>query len=214
MLLAADSSDPSQLTGLAGWVVDVIGALGYAGVAFLVALENLFPPIPSEVVMPVAGLLAGQGEFALPLVVLAATVGSVVGAVTLYEGGRVLGRDRIARLADRLPLVEVDDLERAEEWFARHGGSAVLIGRLVPVVRSLISVPAGVERMPLARFTLFTALGSGAYNTVLVGLGYVLGSRWTTIGEYSSVINYVVYAGIVLAVVVPLVRRARSRRRG
>jgi membrane protein DedA with SNARE-associated domain len=203
--------DGQQLTGLAGWVVDVIAALGPVGVGLLVALENLFPPIPSEVVLPLAGFLAGQGRMVLPVVVAAATAGSVAGALALYAAGATLGRDRLCRIADRVPLTGTQDVERAEAWFDRHGATAVLTGRLVPVVRSMISVPAGVERMPLGRFVLLTAVGSAGYNSVLIGAGYLLGSRWTTVGEYSSYLNYAIVAALLLAVAFLVVRRVRRR---
>jgi len=209
MDLSAQGSQ--DLTGLAGWVADVIEALGPVGVGLLVALENLFPPIPSEVVLPLAGFLAGQGRMALPLVIAGATAGSVVGALLLYWLGAAVGRDRLARALERMPLTDDSDLERAESWFRRHGGTAVLTGRMVPVVRSLISIPAGVERMPLVRFTAYTAVGSAAYNTVLVLAGYYLGQQWQSVGEYSSLLSYAVVGGIVLAVVVVVVRRLRSR---
>jgi membrane protein DedA with SNARE-associated domain len=212
-LLAAEAGGGTGLTGLAGFVADTITTLGAVGVGLLVALENLFPPIPSEVVLPLAGFLAGQGQMPVVLVIVAATVGSVVGALLLYWAGAALGRRRLRRTADRMPLVEVEDLERAESWFDTHGGRAVLIGRLIPVVRSLISVPAGVERMPLVRFTVYTTIGSAAYNTVLVLAGYLLGSRWQDVGQYSSVINYVIYAAIAGALAVFVARRLRSRRR-
>lgn len=212
-VLAAEAGGGTGLTGLAGFVADTITALGAVGVGLLVALENLFPPIPSEVVLPLAGFLAGQGQMPVVLVIVAATVGSVVGALLLYWAGAALGRERLRRIVDRMPLVEVEDLERAESWFETHGGRAVLIGRLIPVVRSLISVPAGVERMPLLRFTLYTTLGSAAYNAVLVSAGYLLGNRWQDVGQYSSVINYVIYAAIAGGLLLFAVRRLRSRRR-
>ncbi|WP_298455547.1 DedA family protein [uncultured Cellulomonas sp.] len=214
MIGAAAGGDPAELTGLAGWVVDTIDALGPAGVAALVALETVFPPIPSEVVLPVAGLLAGQGRMSLVLAVVGATIGSVVGALVLYWAGAVLGAQRLRRIADRLPLVDRGDVERAEAWFDRHGGTAVLIGRCVPVVRSLVSIPAGVERMPLVRFVAWTTLGSAVYNAALVAAGYLLGSRWTEIGRYSDVINWAIYAAFAVGLAVFVRRRLGERRRG
>ncbi len=202
-----------ELTGLAGWVVDVVGSLGAFGVAVLVALENLFPPIPSELVLPLAGYLASTGRMGLVVAILAATAGSVAGALVLYWAGAALGRARLVRIIDRVPLVDVADLERSEAWFDRYGGTAVLIGRLIPAVRSLISVPAGLRRMPLGRFTLYTTIGSGVYNVVLISLGYTLGERWETVGRYSDYVNYTVYAAIVLTVVVFVGRRLWLRRR-
>ena len=209
-LSALAQQQPPELTGLAGFVADVVDALGAVGVGLLVLVENLFPPIPSEVVLPLAGFLAGQGRMSLVAVIVAATAGSVLGALALYALGAWLGRDRLAHLLDRLPLTGPEDLERAEGWFARHGGMAVLLGRLVPVVRSLVSIPAGVERMPVPRFVLYTTAGSAAYNTVLVGGGYLLGSRWTDVGRYSETLSAAVVAAIAVALVVVVVRRIRK----
>ena len=202
----------ADLGGLAGWVLDVIDAMGAAGVAALVALENLFPPLPSEVVLPLAGFLAGQGKLSLAAVLVAATVGSVVGALVLYWAGAALGEDRMRRIAERLPLMDADDVDRAQGWFDRHGRSAVLLGRLVPGVRSLVSIPAGVARMPLLPFLGYTTLGSAAYNAVLVLLGHQLGRRWTSVETYSDPINYGVYALIALGILVAVLRRAKHRR--
>ena len=211
MSAAPLAQQAEELTGLAGFVADVIADLGPVGVGLLVALENLFPPIPSEVVLPLAGFLAGQGRMALPLVIVGATVGSVVGALVLYWLGAAVGRQRLAHALERMPLTDDSDLERAEGWFDRHGGTAVLTGRMVPVVRSLVSIPAGVERMPLVKFTAFTALGSAAYNTALVLAGYWLGRQWQSVGEYSSLLSYAIIGLIVVAICVVAVRRLRSR---
>ena len=211
-VLLAAQGDQSGLTGLAGLITDIIATLGPIGVGALVALETLFPPIPSELILPLSGYLASRGRMSLVAVVAGATVGSLVGALVLYWAGAALGQKRLRRLADRMPLVEVGDLERAEGWFDRHGGLAVLIGRLVPVVRSLVSVPAGVEHMPLWRFVLYTIIGSGVYNLVLVGLGYVLGSRWKTVEQYSNYLNYAIYAAVLIAVGLFALKRVRRRR--
>ncbi|MPZ73307.1 MAG: DedA family protein [Nitriliruptorales bacterium] len=165
--------------------------------------------MPSEVVLPFAGFLAAQGRLPLIPVIVWATVGSVAGALVLYLAGARLGRARLRRLIGRLPLVAVDDLDRAEAWFDRHGGRAVFLGRLAPVVRSLISVPAGVERMPPPKFVAYTAAGSGLWNTLFVSLGYLLGDEWQRIGSYSTWINYAVIAGITVAMIVLAVRRRR-----
>ena len=210
-VLVAAQGGQSELTGLAGLVTDIIAALGPIGVGVLVALETVFPPIPSELILPLSGYLASRGRMSLAAVVIGATLGSLAGALALYWAGAALGQKRLRRLAERTPLVEVDDLERAEHWFDRHGGLAVLIGRVVPVVRSLVSVPAGVEHMPLWRFVLYTIVGSGVYNLVLVGLGYVLGSRWKTVEQYSNYLNYAIYAAIAIAVGLFVVKRLRRR---
>lgn len=210
-LPAAASADP-QLTGLAGWVVDVVDALGPLGVGLLVALENLFPPIPSEVILPVAGYVASQGQMSLAWAIVGATVGAVVGAIALYGLGVWFGRARLRRWLDRLPLMEVEDLDRAEAWFERHGGQAVLIGRCVPIVRSLVSIPAGLERMPVPTFLLYTAVGSAVWNSALVVAGYALGSQWEDVGHYSDYINYAVYVVVAVLVVRFVWTRLRRRR--
>jgi membrane protein DedA with SNARE-associated domain len=211
-VLVAAQGGQSELTGLAGLITDIIAALGPIGVGVLVALETVFPPIPSELILPLSGYLASRGRMSLAAVVIGATLGSLAGALALYWAGAALGQKRLRRLAERTPLVEVDDLERAEGWFDRHGGLAVLIGRVIPVVRSLVSVPAGVERMPLWRFVLYTIIGSGVYNLVLIGLGYVLGSRWQTVEQYSNYLNYAIYAAILVAVGLFALKRVRRRR--
>ena len=178
------------------------------------ALESVFPPIPSEVVLPLAGFLTGRGQLDFVDVVVAATVGSLAGALLLYWSGAAIGAERLKRLTDRVPLMEAADVERAESWFARYGAWAVLLGRMVPGVRSLVSIPAGVERMPLWLFALLTVVGSALWNTIFVGLGYELGDRWTEVGRYSDVINYAVLGAIALVIVVLLARRLRRRRSG
>ncbi|MCM0640659.1 DedA family protein [Cellulomonas wangsupingiae] len=209
--LAAAASG-TELTGLAGWVVSVIESLGPVGVGLLVALENLFPPIPSEVVLPVAGYVASQGDMSLTWTIVAATIGAVVGAWLLYGLGAWVGRVRIRRWLERIPLMEAEDLDQAERWFDRHGGAAVLIGRCVPVVRSLISVPAGVEGMGVVRFTLYTLVGSAVWNGGLVWVGYLLGSRWGDVGRYSDWLNAAVY--LVIAVVLVRFVWTRTGARG
>jgi len=204
-------ADAEQLTGISAVVADVMDALGELGVAVLVAVENLFPPIPSEVVLPLAGFLASRGRMDLTLVVVAATIGSVVGAVLLYELGARLGPARLRRIAQRLPLVQAADLDRAEDWFGRHGRKSVLFGRCIPVVRSLVSIPAGVDRMPRLQFVLLTTIGSGVWNTVFVLAGYALGSRFTEVERYSGLLNTAVYAGIALLLGLGVRRRLRER---
>ncbi|MEV0428402.1 DedA family protein [Micromonospora sp. NPDC050495] len=208
----AQNVDPNQFTGLTGWVADVIGSLGAVGVALLVALESIIPPIPSEVVLAMAGYLAAEGRFPVVLIVLAATAGSLLGALVLYWLGAALGEERLKRWLDHIPLVDREDLEKADRWFERHGRWAVLIGRLVPVVRSLVSVPAGANRLPIGEFVLLTTIGSGVWNALIVGLGYALGSRWQEVDRYSHWFNYAILAAFVLMTVSWVVRKLRRRR--
>jgi membrane protein DedA with SNARE-associated domain len=207
------SGDP--LAGIAAWVADVMLAFGYVGVAFLVALDNVFPPIPSEIILPLAGFLSGQGHLAYPGVVLAATVGSVAGALPLYAIGYWLGESRLRPLVRRFGrwlFIEEGDLDQAQAWFDRHGTKAVLIGRCVPLVRSLISIPAGLACMPLGRFVLYTTLGSGLWNAILVGIGWTLGERWEQVGSYLKPLEYVVMALLVAATARFLWHRLRAPR--
>jgi membrane protein DedA with SNARE-associated domain len=205
------TSSPGDLTGLSGFVADVIAALGAWGVGALTFVETVFPPIPSEVVLPLAGFLAAQGRMPLVAVLVAATVGSVLGALLLYAAGARLGAERSARLIGRVPLMEESDARRAQEWFERHGRSPVFLGRLVPGVRSLISLPAGTSRMPLPTFLLYTTAGSALWNGLLVGAGVVLGSQWERVSGYADVLDKVVIAVVAVLVVTAVVRRLRRR---
>jgi membrane protein DedA with SNARE-associated domain len=213
-VILATAAQEQQLGGLVGWVLDVIEALGAIGVGLLVALESIFPPIPSEVVLPLAGFLAGNGRMSFVAVVVWATIGSLVGALVLYWLGAVLGTARLKKLADKIPLMDFRDVDRAEAWMRRHGAWAVLLGRMVPGVRSLVSIPAGVQRMSLWLFSLLTVIGSALWNALFVGLGYLLGDRWDQVGKYSDLLNYVVIGGIVLVVAVVAGRRLRRSRHG
>ena len=203
--------DLGQLGGLTGWVASVIEALGAVGVGLLVALENLVPPIPSEIVLAMAGYLAGEGQINVVLVLIAATAGSVAGALALYWLGYALGEDRLRRWLDRIPLVDADDLDKADRWFERHEKSAVLLGRCVPVVRSLVSIPAGANHMPLGQFTLFTAIGSGVWNAIFVGGGYALGSKWQQVERYSNWFDYAIGAFFVIAIASWIIKKLRKR---
>nr|WP_246450842.1 DedA family protein [Allostreptomyces psammosilenae] len=188
--------------------------LGAPGAGLAIALENLFPPLPSEVILPLAGFTASQGQMGLVAALVWTTIGSVVGALALYWVGAALGRDRIRAIADRMPLVKLEDVDRTEAWFARHGTKAVLLGRMIPIFRSLISIPAGIERMPLLRFLVLTTIGSGIWNTVLVMAGYLLGESWYRVEEYVGVLSRVVLVAVVVAVVFFVVTRFTSNRRG
>ena len=203
-----------ELTGVAAWAVDLMEALGGPGAGLLIALENIFPPMPSEVILPLAGFTASQGTFSLVGAVLWTTLGSIVGAMVLFLAGRALGRDRLRTLWGRLPLTNLDDLDRTEAWFARHGRKAVFFGRMVPIFRSLVSIPAGVERMPLPTFLLLTTAGSLIWNTTFVVAGYQLGEQWHRVDAYAGVFQQLVVVLVVVAVAVWVVRRVRTLRAG
>ncbi|MFJ4279408.1 DedA family protein [Streptomyces massasporeus] len=196
------------------WVNDLMDALGAPGAGLAIALENLFPPLPSEVILPLAGFAASSGRMNLLAVLLWTTAGSVIGALALYGVGALLGRDRTVAIAARLPLVKVSDIEKTEAWFLKHGTKAVFFGRMIPIFRSLISVPAGVERMRLPVFLGLTTLGSAIWNTVFVLAGYFLGANWHQVSDIVSTYSKVVLAVAALAVAVFIAVRLFRRPTG
>jgi membrane protein DedA with SNARE-associated domain len=199
--------------GLVGFVIGLVERLGGPGAGLAVALENLFPPIPSEVILPLAGFVAGQGRMSVISAIFWTTLGSLLGALALYYIGAALGRERIRAIAQKLPLVKLSDVDRTEEWFLRHGVKAVFFGRMIPIFRSLISIPAGVERMPVLTFAVYTTLGSLIWNTTFVMAGYLLGDNWHLVEGYAGVLQKVVILASVAAFgwfVVTRVMRARK----
>ena len=183
------------------WIESIRHRMGYPGVAFLMFLENVFPPIPSEVVMPLAGFAATRGPLALWGVIVAGMIGSVAGAILLYYLGRWLGADRLEAWTGEHGhwlLLSRSELERARRWFERHAVAAVFFGRLVPGVRSLISIPAGVYEMPLGPFLLWTAAGTGLWATILALLGRWLGERHDVVGRWLGPSAYVILGGLLL----------------
>lgn len=196
------------------WATDVIDAIGLAGVAFLVALENIFPPIPSELILLLAGFNVSEGRFGLVGAVLAATVGSVVGAYFLYAVGRLVQDERLERFlagAGRFVGLKRADVHKGFLWFERHGTAVVLFGRLIPVVRSVVSIPAGSDKMPIGRFTLLTAAGSLLWNTVWVAVGWGLGDQWEKAGKWGDYLQYGVVALAAVGFIALVVRSRRAR---
>ncbi|MEU9061581.1 DedA family protein [Streptomyces sp. NPDC048430] len=208
LMYSASPQEPSG--GIAGWATDLVDTMGGPGAGLAIALENLFPPLPSEVILPLTGFAAGQGVLSLASALFWTTLGSVVGAVVLYWIGAAFGRERMHTIWGKLPLVKASDLVRTEKWFAKHGTKAVFFGRMVPIFRSLISIPAGVERMPLHVFVALTALGSLIWNSVLVMAGYWLGDRWETVETYVGFASKAVLVLVVVAVATYVVRGLRS----
>jgi membrane protein DedA with SNARE-associated domain len=202
---AGGSTD--NLTGLVGVAARAIEQLGEWGVGAFTLAETVVPPIPSEVILPLAGYLAKQGSLNLVLVFVTSTLGAYIGALFLYWLGAKLGLERSIRGLSKLPLVDRQDFEHAAGWFRRHGRSSIFFGRLLPGIRSLISLPAGASRMPMGTFSLFTLAGSGLWNGALIGLGYLLGTQYQLIEQYSKFLNYAVYAALGIAVIALVVRR-------
>lgn len=197
---------------VADWATDWMERLGAPGAGLAIALENVFPPLPSEVILPLAGFAAARGDLSLIAAILFTTAGSLAGALVLYGVGAALGRRRMRALAARVPLIDLDDVDKAEGWFQRHGAKAVLIARVVPVVRSLISIPAGVERMPLPTFMLLTTIGSAVWNSALIGAGYLLGDRYHVVEQYLGIVQWIVLAVVLVAVVWFVTTRIRKAR--
>ncbi|MFB9719393.1 DedA family protein [Planobispora longispora] len=206
----------STVDGVAGWAISIMEALGAPGAGIAIALENLFPPLPSEVILPLAGFTASQSEGKMSLfdAVLWTTLGSVVGALVLYGVGALLGRERVIFIASKLPLINVSDIEKTEAWFARHGKKTVFFGRMIPIFRSLISIPAGVERMPLSIFTILTLAGSLIWNTAFIMAGYALGEQYHLIEQYMGIVSKAVLGVVLLAVVIFIWVRLVDRRKG
>ena len=159
----------------------LLSVLGYPGLVLIIFIENVFPPIPSDVILPLAGFTAATTSMTLLGAILATTAGSLLGATTLYYAGYWLGEQRVRRFAGRFGkylTFEEAEVDRSLAWFRRHGSIVVMVARIVPVFRSLISIPAGMSGMPLGRFLIFTAIGAGAWNTGLISTGYMLGANW------------------------------------
>lgn len=214
--LAASSPSADVADGIAQWAIDIMDALGPIGAGLIVFLENVFPPIPSEVILPLAGFAASQGSFTVAAAIFWTTIGSIVGAFVLYGLGRWLGHDRTVRLAARIPFVDPDDITRTVAWFGRHGRKAVFFGRMLPIFRSLISIPAGIEKMSIVTFGLLTAAGSLVWNSIFVMAGFLLGENWAVVLEYADLLKYVVAGGVALLVIWwawRMVLRRRARRR-
>ncbi len=194
------------------WILNAMTTLGYPGIALLMFLENVFPPVPSELIMPLAGFLATRGEFSLIGVIIAGTIGSVVGTLPLYWLGRNVGPQRLRRWVDKHGhwlALSCDDIDKATGWFDRHGNATVLFCRLVPGVRSFISIPAGVEKMNLPLFLLYSAIGAALWTTLLTFLGRMLGQNYQLVDRFLGPVAYVVIGGIVVSFAIRVWRRKR-----
>lgn len=199
------------------WIEKLMNDMGYLGIVLLMFLENIFPPIPSELIMPLAGFTAARGDLTFVGVVLAGTVGSVLGALPLYWLGRWVGEERLIKWADKHGkwlTLSGDDIRKADDWFDKHGRKTVFFLRLVPGVRSLISLPAGMSEMSVRLFLLFTALGTALWSALLTYLGYLLGDNYKEVEHYMKPVSYAVLG--VLAIVVVrwfLIRRNEQARK-
>nr|AGC71091.1 putative membrane-associated protein [uncultured bacterium A1Q1_fos_324] len=200
-----------DIDGLAGFMIELMERLGLVGAAIAVGLDNIFPPIPSEIVLPMAGLAASQGTFTYAGALFATTAGSVIGAFVMYWIGRGFGRDRTEWMFAVTPLLRISDLEKSEAWFAKHGPKAVFFGRMVPIFRSVISIPAGVEKMNQVSFLLLTTLGSLIWNSIFVTAGFTLGENWHVIEPYADWFQRLVILAVLGVMAVFVFVRIRER---
>jgi membrane protein DedA with SNARE-associated domain len=213
-LLTALATEASSVpdSGLAGLVADIMGSIGLPGVGLVLAVETILPFLPSEVALPLAGFSAERGDFGLLAVIVVATIGSVGGALVLYWLSRVFGLERTRHVLAMVPLVTAKDIDRGVAWFARNDAAAVFWGRMVPGIRSLVSIPAGVEKMSVTRFLVFTTAGSLIWNVIWIVAGYQLGSNWTKVEKYGNYLKYALVLAVVAALAWFVVSKVRSRR--
>ncbi|WP_102693289.1 DedA family protein [Rummeliibacillus pycnus] len=198
------------------WIIEMMNSYGYIGILLLIALENIFPPIPSEVILTFSGFLTTTSDATIVGVIIFSTIGSVVGAIVLYGIGLLLDVHRLEKIVDKwghILRLTRKDIRKADAWFHKFGVWAVLIGRLVPLVRSLISIPAGMAHMNFGVFLLFTTIGSLIWNSILVNVGATVGSSWGTIAGYMDTYSNVVVVILGILFLLFVIRYIRSRRK-
>lgn len=194
------------------WITELLERLGYLGIGLLMLAENLFPPIPSELIMPFAGFAAARGELSFLGILIAGTIGSLLGALPWYYAGRALGCERLAAWADRHGrwlTMSGDQVKRANSWFTRRCAKAVFFGRVVPAIRTLISIPAGIAEMSIARFLIYSALGTTLWNVALASLGFMLGENYPKVAEFLDPVTKTI---VVVIMAIYLYRVVRFRK--
>jgi membrane protein DedA with SNARE-associated domain len=199
---------------MAEWITNTMNAMGYWGIGLLMFLENLFPPIPSELIMPLAGFTVSQGKLNFQYAVLAGVVGTVFGTLIWYYAGILVGEERLRALADRHGKwlgLSGEDIDKANRWFYRHGTKAVLLGRLVPGIRTIISLPAGISRMRLVPYLVYSTIGTTIWTILLTYAGYLLGKNYDRVDEYLAPVSKIVLLGLVVGFIAWAVRRRQSQ---
>lgn len=192
------------------WITRTMETLGYLGIGFLMFLENLFPPIPSELIMPFAGFTVSKGDMSFLPAVVAGVVGTILGAFPWYYAGKFFGEERLRDLADKYGkwiTVTGKDIDKANEWFTRHGGKAVFLCRLVPGVRTLISLPAGLNNMPMIPFLLYSTVGTTIWVTLLTFIGYKLGDHYDLVEEYLGPVSKIVLLILIIWFILWVVKK-------
>ncbi|MBW4489699.1 MAG: DedA family protein [Trichocoleus desertorum ATA4-8-CV12] len=199
---------------MAEWITNTMNSLGYVGIGLLMFLENLFPPIPSELIMPLAGFTVFQGKMQFFYAVLAGVVGTVLGALPWYYAGKLLGEERLKALADRYGKwlsISSKDIDRADDWFDRYNAKAVFFCRLVPGVRTLISLPAGISGMPMVPFLIYSTLGTTLWVSLLTYAGYALGQNYHLVDQYIGPLSKVVLCILIAAFIIWVVKKNWKR---
>jgi membrane protein DedA with SNARE-associated domain len=200
------------------WIINTMNQFGYAGIALLIAIENIFPPIPSEVILTFGGFMTTKSSLNIWLVLLSATTGSTAGAIVLYYIGRLVTPERLGRFIDRwgfLLQLKTQDILKAENWFNRRGSLTVFFCRFIPIVRSLISIPAGMAKLKMSKFLLYTVSGTAIWNVILINLGAFAGEKWSIIADYINTYSYVVFVLLAFAgvgIIIWLMCRKKSKK--
>ncbi|EGX6704868.1 TPA: DedA family protein [Listeria innocua] len=183
------------------WITSIMADFGYIGIFLLIMIENLFPPIPSEIILTFGGFMTTVSSLNVVMVIIVATLGSVVGAILLYKVASYFGKERLTHIVlkyGRVLRLKESDIERAESFFLKYGSWAVFLCRMIPLIRSLISIPAGMTKMKMSRFLILTTAGSLLWNTVLIGLGALLGKSWGEIVVFMDSFSTVIYSIIAV----------------
>ncbi|EAD5840774.1 TPA: DedA family protein [Listeria innocua] len=189
------------------WITSIMADFGYIGIFVLIMVENLFPPIPSEIILTFGGFMTTVTSLNVVMVIIVATLGSVVGAILLYKVASYFGKERLTNIVlkyGRVLRLKESDIERAESFFLKYGSWAVFLCRMIPLIRSLISIPAGMTKMKMSKFLILTTAGSLLWNTVLIGLGAMLGESWSEIVVFMDSFSTVIYSIIAVIVLVGL----------
>jgi len=195
-------------------VLAIMAKFGYLGIIFAMFAENVFPPIPSEVIMPAAGFAVARGDLNLLLVIVAGTLGSVLGALPLYYFGSLFNKERLIDFTEKYGkyvFVKPDDVISADDWFNKHGKKAVFFGRMVPGIRSLISIPAGMNKMPLLPFIILTTAGAAIWTTLLTLAGYHFGQNYEVIEKFLAPYSKIFLGAAIVIVIIWLLRRRMSQ---
>lgn len=196
------------------WITSIMADFGYIGIFLLIMVENLFPPIPSEIILTFGGFMTTVSSLNVVMVIIVATLGSVVGAILLYKVASYFGKERLTKIVlkyGRILRLKESDIERAESFFLKYGSWAVFLCRMIPLIRSLISIPAGMTKMKMSRFLVLTTAGSLLWNTVLIGLGALLGESWNEIVVFMESFSTIIYSIIAGLLIVGLAFFIRAR---